>query len=387
MTTQKMSVEKLIDPLPVAAFEADYRGKQHVYIPGPAEKFADVCSWDEINRLLDMSGLWSNELIALAHDGGVMAAEQYCTDAVDRDGYVVKRPDPAQVTKHIQDGATLVLNLTESLTPPIADVATCLQMLYGCPLKCNIYCSWQAEQGFTSHFDHTDVFVLHIDGRKSWNLYEGRFDQPMSGTEFAFARFSEDFHDNEKGRVLEEIEMTPGDLLYIPRGQYHDALAASEASLHLTFGVVHPTKIEMLMLLQNALREDPDFRTPLPHFDDESRHDEHVGFLVDRICEVLERPSTAAYLRDYLRGASFADCLPSYGLPDRDDLAVFRVRRDGADARDGLSGDEAAVADWVARREYFTADDLAESFGDHDTDRLSAIVQRLMAVGLIELRP
>ena len=91
--------------------------------------------------------------------------------------------------------------------------------------------------------------------------------------------------------------------------------------------------------------------------------------------------------RVILRGARFADCLPSYGLPDRDDLAVFRVRRDGADARDGLSGTEAAVADWIVRREYFTADDLAESFGDHDTDRLSAIVQRLMSIGLIELRP
>ena len=42
-----------------------------------------------------------------------------------------------------------------------------------------------------------------------------------------------------------------------------------------------------------------------------------------------------------------------------------------AGARDGLSADEAAVADWVAQREYFTADDLAESFDSFDTDRLS----------------
>src|SRR3546814_12960582 len=36
------------------------------------------------------------------------------------------------------------------------------------------------------------------------------------------------------------IRMQPGDLLYIPRGRYHDALASENGALHIAFGVTLP---------------------------------------------------------------------------------------------------------------------------------------------------
>lgn len=387
MTSMTNSLQTLLEPITPRQFLADYRGKRHVYIPGPPDKFAHISSWEEINRLLNMSDLWSSELIALAHDGPIIPPDRYCTDDWDRDGFRIKRPDPSLVMECIREGATLVLNLTESLTPPLTAVATSLQMTYGCPVKCNIYCSWQKQQGFRSHFDHTDVFVLHIAGRKMWNIYEGSFEQPMSGTEFAFARFSEEFHDKAKGQLTEKVEMTPGDLLYIPRGQYHDALAESEASLHLTFGIVHATALDMLTLLQSFLQADSAFRAPLPHFDNVALHEAHLDRLVDHICEVLGRAETAEYLREHLRGATFADCLPSYGLPDRDSVALFRTLNDAAGVCDTLQGDEADVAAWILQRESFVADSLSNSFEHISMDRLTAIVQTLIEKRLIEPRP
>lgn len=387
MTPDSMSLQRLIDPLPLEEFLRDYKGKRHIHIPGAADKFADIFSWDTANRLLDTPALWTGNLVSLAKEGPLIPQDQYCLPDVDADGYAVMRPDPAKVQKFIAEGATLVLNVTESLTAPLADVASCLQMSYGMPIKCNIYCSWERQKGFRSHFDHTDVFVLHMDGRKHWNLYEGFFDQPMSGTEFQFAHYPPEFHEETKGRVLEEPELTPGDLLYIPRGQYHDALALSEASLHLTFGVIHATGIDLMTVLRSHLREEPEFRAPLPHFDDPDAHEAHLRALVDGIADTLGRDTTIDFICSHLRGTAYMECLPHFGLPDRDGVAVFRVRRANAGVRSALAGEAAEVADWALTRDYFVADSLAEAFADWDTEKLLAILQELADKGLIEQRP
>ena len=47
-----------------------------------------------------------------------------------------------------------------------------------------------------------------------------------------------------KGRVAEEILMRPGDLLYLPRGQFHDALASTDASIHVTLSCAEPNGLD-----------------------------------------------------------------------------------------------------------------------------------------------
>ena len=49
--------------------------------------------------------------------------------------------------------------------------------------------------------------------------------------------------------------MKPGDILYLPRGQYHDALTGDRASLHVTFGVAPATGLALFKLLEPFQRE------------------------------------------------------------------------------------------------------------------------------------
>jgi len=49
--------------------------------------------------------------------------------------------------------------------------------------------------------------------------------------------------------------MKPGDILYLPRGQYHDALTGDRASLHVTFGVAPATGLGLA-------RPQPDYGLP-----------------------------------------------------------------------------------------------------------------------------
>jgi ribosomal protein L16 Arg81 hydroxylase len=67
--------------------------------------------------------------------------------------------------------------------------------------------------------------------------------------------------------VLTAFDLKPGDILYLPRGQYHDALATGAASVHLAVGATEPIGIDLLSLLFEDAVGDPAFRRRLPAAD------------------------------------------------------------------------------------------------------------------------
>src|SRR3546814_7120102 len=67
------------------------------------------------------------------------------------------------------------------------------------------------------------------------------------------------------GKVAEQIRMQPGDLLYIPRVRYHDALASENGALHIAFGVTLPKPLDLLGIIWEAAVQDPELRADLPH--------------------------------------------------------------------------------------------------------------------------
>jgi ribosomal protein L16 Arg81 hydroxylase len=51
--------------------------------------------------------------------------------------------------------------------------------------------------------------------------------------------------------------MKPGDLLYLPRGQYHYALADDGGCIHIAFGVTYPIGIDVVSYLFERMIADP----------------------------------------------------------------------------------------------------------------------------------
>lgn len=64
-----MSFRTLLDPVSLEDFFSDVSGRRPLHVPGRRNKFADLFSWGEFNRLLDMSKLWSDRCMKLVLDG------------------------------------------------------------------------------------------------------------------------------------------------------------------------------------------------------------------------------------------------------------------------------------------------------------------------------
>lgn len=106
------------------------------------------------------------------------------------------------------------------------------------------------------------VLILQCEGQKRWKLYEPPITLPME--------YSHDLKREEIGRPVSEMTLNPGDLLYMPRGTVHEAVAANVACTHVTLSTFqqHTWGHYLLSVLPRLFREsmlkDVELRRGLP---------------------------------------------------------------------------------------------------------------------------
>jgi hypothetical protein len=150
-----------------------------------------------------------------------------------------------------------LLTSTHEWMPGIARLAREFENAFGCHTGVNAYLTPPGEQTFLRHWDHHDVFLLQVAGRKRWRVHV-----PLERFPLQPSRTPAD------SACLLEVTLEPGALLYIPRGFPHEGVAGDDgASAHLTVGLYAVTGVELLeSIFRQALmaaREDPAQRAPL----------------------------------------------------------------------------------------------------------------------------
>jgi hypothetical protein len=297
------SFPDFLAPVTVEQFRRAHLDRAPLHVAGTPDKFAEVMSWGALNRLLDMTAIWSSQSLQLALDCRMVPPERYCRRGLDRAGRAAWQPLPALVRGLLRQGASVLLNDVDTLSPGLRQLAGLLEGALGARVQINLYCSWHERQAFPSHFDSHDVFALQIAGEKRWTVYQGRFDQPIAHP--SFKTLGQAYHDQAKGDVQATFDLRPGDLLYVPRGQYHDALATGAASIHLAVGATEPIGIDLLSALFEDAVADPAFRRRLPAATEAGAVSAHIGRLAGRARERLASPEIRAHV-DALR-AGFAE--------------------------------------------------------------------------------
>ncbi len=99
------------------------------------------------------------------------------------------------------------------------------------------------QPGFAPHYDATDVFVIQTYGTKEWRVW-------IPPTDFALPD-SPRIDTAGLGEPAIHTVLEPGDVLYIPRGMPHVAVALASLSLHLSVIFRPPTWRDSLETLIN----------------------------------------------------------------------------------------------------------------------------------------
>ncbi len=100
--------------------------------------------------------------------------------------------------------------------------------------------------------------MLQVHGVKHWRIY----DSPVRLPDRSLPHHTER---DKLGPPLYELDINPGDLIYLPRGFVHEALTSDEESLHITVGIIAYTWFDVFTeVLAACRRQDYRFRESLP---------------------------------------------------------------------------------------------------------------------------
>ncbi|HXA18362.1 MAG TPA: cupin domain-containing protein [Thermoanaerobaculia bacterium] len=282
MTT---ALESLLDPIDPIEFREQYYGKKPLLIRGNPKKFADLFTWDDLNRLLN----------ALPYPN------PHVSTVVPRTR--IETETPTSLLEECRAGSALILSQLHLLNPKVGELVRALEAETGEPMAVSLVQSQAVQTAFALHFDRQDVFALHLDGRKGWRVYDWTVEKPIL--------VMEEKPESPPSHPIMEFEMSPGDVLYIPRGCWHQALAQSGPSMHLSLIMAARTGIDFLSWLIDELRKDVRFRHELPlTFAEEAadvreaRLREHAAALGDALVSRFHDEET---IRSFIRHCIVSD--------------------------------------------------------------------------------
>jgi hypothetical protein len=388
MYNPQASFRNILSPIKLDDFFARDYEKNALHIPGPIDKFKGLFDWSDLNRCLEFSQTWDSHNVKMILDGEPIPPIKYCPEGI---------LDRSLVADFLDQGATLVLVGFETLSDGTSSLSKSIQAATGGLVCGNLYFSQKGHAGFKPHFDTQEVFVIQIAGEKTWKIYESQFEHPMLIPGFHQMSFSREFHDQNMGAIETEVTLTPGDVIYLPRGKYHAAVATSNTSLHLSFGAELPRGFDYLQSIVETIPNDPLFREAIPHYDDVEAHRIYLNKLAERFSEKMKETGMINDMRTLQRQRALGN-FPMFSLPKSTRSSAYRVRVAGskfvkrgksgqlktAISKIDISPEMAKIVEWILLSDLFSLDDLKSAFSQLDDNQCGKVIFELTDAGLIE---
>lgn len=300
------TLASLLSPYDVNKFLTEYWTQKALFISGGGiKKFENLFSWDKLTYILNFHEL-NDSSLTLIKEGKILRT------------FSNQLNEKNSIIKSLQKGATLKLDNIHKKTPEIDElVANLKQDMPNCEMHVNTYCSWPDKQGFDYHYDTYEVFVLQIEGKKEWYVFPDTYIKyPVQYTISASSIFT-------LGEPYLTRVLNPGDLLYIPRGHLHYAVACEEPSLHLTLGIRCPTGIDFLQWLAQKLRQKEEWRQSLPLVKDNvsTTYGEHLESLFQNLISYISDQEIQAEYLDSIK--KLEQPTNAYSLPYQAGFNIF----------------------------------------------------------------
>lgn len=169
------------------------------------------------------------------------------------------------VYKNYLAGSSLVMSGLQETWEPLAKFSRKLERELSHPVAIVAYLTPPNAHGIQPHFDTQENLLLQVHGTKHWKVYPEIRQLPKVEGAYTLVPKA------ALPAPILEVTLHPGDVLYVPRGFAHEAVAGDEPSLHITIDVLVRTWQDLLVDAVEAMAErEPALRRSLP-----------VGFLND----------------------------------------------------------------------------------------------------------
>jgi ribosomal protein L16 Arg81 hydroxylase len=236
--------------------EEEFLGRFHN--TGPMLRRAAIAADPrEILSVADLDEVLSSEAIRppyldIARDGKTVPRSAYTDPVVVQREYVTDRVVPDRVATLFRAGATITWNSLNHHRPNLRALAGAMGTLFASQCDVIAFLTPAGRRGLAPHHDPVDVFVIQLEGTKSWRVWpvpeQRRGDDAGNLDESAL------------GEPAVEATLEPGDVLYMPYNCAHVARADDAVSLHLSLSIAPRRWTGLLQdIVATLVKEDPAF--------------------------------------------------------------------------------------------------------------------------------
>ncbi|GAX75760.1 hypothetical protein CEUSTIGMA_g3203.t1 [Chlamydomonas eustigma] len=233
----------LMDPFPSTKFETEHWEKSPLHARGTEEKKSFLTNLFNLDSLKEVA----RERLMKKEDEGD-EEEEGEEEEEEEDGPLLFGQDvnaarylngskevpeeeeasEENITALFQKGYTMQVLQPQRYSDGIWHLVSAMEKHLGCLVGCNAYITPAKTQGLAPHHDDVELWICQTQGTKRWKLYA-----PLAGFELP-NKPSQDLPQEMIGEPIMDITLKVGDVLYLPRGTIHQAVAQEGGSTHLT---------------------------------------------------------------------------------------------------------------------------------------------------------
>lgn len=275
-------LEQLVYPTSIETFLRSVYGRTFGYYPGHLTTFSDIIDWPTISRMVT-SQYKDDRVVRIVRAGTPVPRQRYTSE---QQGQQILHL--SAMIDELSGERALIIEDVEMLHEPVTKLVMALERELRESIGAQIFASGPHYSGFGAHWDPYDVIVLQVLGSKVWTLYEPSRPDPL------MLDIAE--HELDPSRRITTVKMGPGDVLYLPRGWWHDVESSGEASAHITLAVKRRVGVDYLSWLNGELRVEEILRRNIPRFPEEGSPAEYADVVKDIVAKVITAESISRFL-------------------------------------------------------------------------------------------
>jgi ribosomal protein L16 Arg81 hydroxylase len=299
------TLEDLVAPLTEPEFFSLLRDRKLTLVrEAGADRFAPLVGWEALKSMIGR-GIYPREpdYFRVSKESVVAPPERWSTES-ETTG--IRTIDAAKLEECLAQGFSIVITHLDEHLPALTALCRDIKSRSMERTYAGVIVTSGTDGAFRLHYDFEDLIILQVEGTKRWQIFGPAVCNPL--------RAMPQPPPPESAPVFDEV-LQPGDLLFVPAGNWHHCEAGPGTSVHLGIFLVPPTAWNAVRRLLVQLLPDETFRKPLTRLGSETDLAAHEATVKKRLIEKIHQLK----LSDFL--PAWSAHMPMQPSPDPDPAA------------------------------------------------------------------
>jgi ribosomal protein L16 Arg81 hydroxylase len=272
----------LLAPVSEQTFLDHFLGKERLHVKaGQPRRAEDLLAWETINQLIQ-SDLLPPERFRVVRANVDMLPTMF------RNADATRSLRAGALQNLLSQGVSMIVNGIGDYVPQIGRLSDAIERRLGHQAWVNAYFSFGRGGALKAHWDEHDVLVVQVHGSKHWHSYGTPVPYPLSA------------HNAGKdlgSKIVWEGTLEAGDVLYLPRGEVHEAAVDNANSVHLTIGLQTLCGIDFLGWIAKKAAAELVLRKDVSRVGGSEALRLHEQELKARLHAIIDATSVESYLQ------------------------------------------------------------------------------------------